>query len=718
MSAHDRIALHPGEPRRQNIPLLRITAGRGLRPPLVTDWHLSRLAIVYVRQSNPQQVLDHRESRERQYALVDHAVALGWPKDRVSIIDDDQGRSARTAVRRSGFHQLLAEVTMDHVGLILGIEMSRLARSNMDWHHLLEMCAIFGTILADEDGVYDPQDSNDRLLLGLKGTISEFELVMMRNRLQRGRLHKAERGELIFSVPFGYVKLPTGEVAFDPDEQTRSTVQLIFDKFDELGSFGRLYRYLVRNQIRLGVRLLRGPRRGQLEWRAPTRASLGRMLHHPIYAGAYSYGRRRVDHRPTAADPGQTKMRHVPMSEWLVLLRDRLPAYITWERYLANQQRLLQNRALPSSPGASRLGSALLTGLLYCGSCGRRMYASYRSKSKAYYGCALKRLEGSDCCGLGAAAIDDLVVQQILRALEPATLELSLKAIQDVARERDRLHRHWKQRLERASYESSRVERQYQAVEPENRLVARGLERRWEEALRNQRQLEEEYDRFLKEQPARLGEEEKTRILALSRDIPGLWNASETTAADRKEVVRLLVERVVVHVRPDSERAEAVITWRGGITTRHELVRSVAKYDRLSNYDQLIERVVQLRHEGLTMVQIAGQINSDGYHTPISRKGFTTTSVRKLLSRRGLTKDKIGAGRLEANESWLPDLACELQMPANKLREWALRGWVRSRQVQPQGLWIVWADARERRRIQKLVAEWKRGKEQKKVVYK
>jgi len=573
MSAHDAIDLHSISPSQHRMYPTRITASRGLRPQPVTDWHLSRTAIVYVRQSNAQQVFEHRESRERQYALVDHALALGWPRDRVSIIDDDQGRSARTAIRRSGFHHLLAEVTMDHVGLILGIEMSRLVRSNMDWHHLLEMCAIFGTILADEDGVYDPRDSNDRLPLGLKGTISEFELVMMRDRLQRGRLHKAERGELIFTVPCGYVKLPTGEVAFDPDKQTRSTVQLIFDKFDELGSFGRLYRYLVRNQIRLGVRLLRGLRQGQLEWRAPARSSLDRMLHHPIYAGAYSYGRRRVDHRPTAADPGQTKMRHVPMSEWLVLLRDRLPAYITWERYMANQQRLLRNRALPSSPGAPRLGTALLTGLLFCGACGRRMYASYRSKSKAYYGCALKRLEGSDCCGLGAAAIDDLVVQKVLRALEPATLELSLKAVQDVARERDRLHRHWEQRLERASYESNRAERQYQAVEPENRLVARGLERRWEEALRNQRQLEEEYDRFLKEHPPRLGDEEKTRILALSKDIPGLWNASETTHADRKEVVRLLVERILVHVRPNSERAEAVITWRGGITTRHELVR-------------------------------------------------------------------------------------------------------------------------------------------------
>jgi DNA invertase Pin-like site-specific DNA recombinase len=688
----------------------RLAAGLGLRPWPLNDWHFGRWAIVYVRQSDPQQVFNHIESRQRQYALVELAVALGWPRDRILLIDEDQGNSGKTADRRTGFHRLLAEVTMDHVGLILGIEMSRVARNNKDWHHLMEMCAIFGTLLADEDRIYDPRDAEDRLLLGFKGTISEYELVLMHNRLERGRLHKANRCALFFDVPCGYVKLPTGEVARDPDEQVQSTVQLVFDKFDELGSCRRLYRHLVRNKIHLGMRFRRGPRRGQLEWRLPSPNTLSRMLHHPIYAGAYSYGRHRVDQKRTAASGGKLKMRQVPMSEWMVLQRDRLPAYITWERYEANQQRLLQNSPRPGSPGVPRNGRALLTSLLVCGACGRRMYASYPSKSTAYYGCMRRKNEGSTCCGLEAGVVDDLVAQQVLRALEPATLELSLKAIQDVRQERERLHRHWKQRLERATYEAERAERQYHAVEPENRLVARSLERQWEEALRNRRDLAEEYDRFLKEQPAQLSEDQHARILALSSDLPTLWNAPGTTAADRKEIIRLVVERVEVHVRAETECGEVVISWRGGVTTRHEIVRPVARYESLGRYDQLMNRIIEMRQEGRAIKQIAVQLNAEGYRTPRSRKGYTSTSVRKLLSRGELTRGRIGTRQLDRHEWWLPELARSLPMSANKLRDWALRGWVRARQIPPRGLWVVWADARERRRLRKVLARSHRGK--------
>jgi len=392
------------------------------------------------------------------------------------------------------------------------------------------------------------------------------------------------------------------------------------------------------------------------------------------------------------------------------LQRDRLPAYITWERYEANQQRLLQNSPRPGSPGVPRNGRALLTSLLVCGACGRRMYASYRSKSTAYYECTRRKNEGSTCCGLEAGVVDDLVAQQVLRALEPATLELSLKAIQDVHQERERLHRHWKQRLERATYEAERVERQYQAVEPENRLVARSLERQWEEALRNRRDLAEEYDRFLKEQPPHLSEDQRARILALSSDLPTLWNAAETTAADRKEIIRLVVQRVEVHVRAETECGEVVISWRGGVMTRHEIVRPVARYESLGSYDQLMNRIIEMRQEGRTIKQIAVQLNAEGYHTPRSRKGYTSTSVRKLLSRGELTRGRIGTRQLDRHEWWMPELARSLQMSANKLRYWALRGWVRSRQVPPRGLWVVWADARERRRLRKVLAGSNRGK--------
>jgi DNA invertase Pin-like site-specific DNA recombinase len=687
----------------------RVAADLGLRPSPLNDWHFSRLAIVVVRQSDLQQILNHIESRQRQYALVDLAVALGWPRDRILLIDEDQGKSGKTSECRTGFHRLLAEVTMDHVGLILGIEMSRVARNNKDWHNLIEMCAIFGTLLADEDRIYDPRDADDRLLLGFKGTISEYELVLMHNRLERGRLHKANRCALFLDVPWGYVKLPTGEVVRDPDEQVQATVELIFDKFDQLGSCRRLHRHLVRNGICVGIRVHRGPRRGQLEWHPPTPGMLSRMLHHPIYAGAYSYGRRRVDHKRTATSGGKIKMREVPMSEWMVLQRDRLPAYITWERYETNLQRLLQNSLRPGFPGVTRAGKALLTSLLRCGGCGARMCVGYRSRSTAYYGCVRRKNEGSKCCGLEAGVVDDLVVQQVLHALEPATLELSVKAIQDVHQERERLHRHWKQRLERATYEAERAERQYQAVEPENRLVARSLERQWEEALRKRRDLGEEYDRYLKEQPAQLGEDQRARILALSSDLPALWNAPETTAADRKDIIRLVVERVVVHVRADSERAEVVISWRGGATTCHQIIRPVSRYESLGSYDQLMNRIIEMRQQGQTIKRIAVQLNTEGYRTPRSRKGYTSTSVRKLLSRGELTRGRIPTRQLERHEWWLPDLARELPMSADKLRDWALRGWVRSRQIAPRGLWVIWADGRERQRLRKLRAASKRG---------
>jgi hypothetical protein len=321
-----------------------------------------------------------------------------------------------------------------------------------------------------------------------------------------------------------------------------------------------------------------------------------------------------------------------------------------------------------------------------------------------------RKNEGSTCCGLEAGVVDDLVAEQVLHALEPATVGLSLRAIEDVHQERERLHRHWKQRLERATYEAGRAERQYQAVEPENRLVARSLERQWEEALRRRRDLEEEYDRFLKEQPPQLSEDQRARILALSSDLPTLWNAPETTAADRKEIIRLVVERVAVHVRAETECGEVVITWRGGVTTRHVIIRTVSRYESLGRYDQLMNRIIEMRQEGQAIKQIAAQLNAEGYRTPRSRKGYTSTSVRKLLSRGELTRGRIATRQLDRHEWWLPDLARELQMSTNKLRDWALRGWVRSRQVPPRGLWVIWADGEERQRLRKLRAASKRGK--------
>ena len=681
------------------------------RSSKIQDLHLDRLAIVYIRQSDPQQVLNHRESRERQYELVELSVALGWPRDRVVIIDDDQGKTGRTTVKRSGFHRLLAEVTMEHVGLILGIEMSRIARNNRDWHNLLEMCAVFGTILADEDGVYDPKDTNDRLLLGLKGTISEFELVTMRNRLERGRLHKAQRGELFHNVPTGYVKISTEQVEMDPDEQVRDVIRLIFDKYDELGTVLGVFRYLMRNKIRLGIRPYHGPNRGNLEWRRPNLVTLLQVIRNPIYAGAYAYGRRPCKRVRTAEGEYTGRANWAPMEQWKVLKRDCLPAYISWDRYLANHECLRQHRSLPGSKGTPRRGAALLTGLVVCGNCGRCLQPSYRTQQVAHYSCVRHRVEGTEqtCYGLKAEVVDELVTEQVLRALEPAALELSCQATEMIERDRARLDKHWKQRLEQARHEARDAERRYRAVDPENRLVARTLEQRWEEALLAERRVQDDYDRFLQEQQPRLRSEERARIAALSADIPALWHDSRTSPQDRKEILRHLVEKVVVHVKKDSEYVDVKIYWQGGFTSVHEVVRPVQHYEQLRDFDKLMERIVALRHEGHIAAHIADCLNREGFCPPKRCNAFTTELVNMILLRRGITKGVPCDDRLGTDEWWLPKLAKRIPVSTGKLAAWVRRGWLHSRKTATRRRWVLWANKQELKRLRKLAAASRRG---------
>lgn len=675
--------------------------------------HLERLAIVYIRQSTPQQVLNHQESTRLQYSLKNRAVQLGWPEARVLVIDDDLGKSGATAEGRIGFQRMVSEAGLGNVGMILGIEMSRLARSCKDWHQLLEVCALFGTLIADLDGIYDPTLYNDRLLLGLKGTMSEAELHIIKQRMYQGRINKARRGDLSMPVPVGYVRKRSGEVAMDPDEQARGVVRLIFRKFEELSTVNAVLCYLVEHAIQIGFRVQNGPDKGELQWRRPNRGTLTAILHNPIYAGAYAYGRSVIDAR--RKKPGAPWAGKVAgdSDEWLVLLKDRLAAYISWEQYEANLARLKANRARWDEPGAPRHGPSLLSGLLTCGKCGARMNVSYSGRATRHvYVCARQRTTyaGDVCQRIAGAVLDDFVRARVLEALAPASLELSLEAAKNLERERAELARLWQQRLERAKYEADRAARQYRVVEPENRLVARQLERDWEDKLADLKRLEEEHRRFEHSQPRLLSEAEREAIRGLAADIPALWDAPTTTDAERKEILRQVVDRVIADNQGGSERVRLEIRWVGGSRTQTELVRPVGRLERLSYYPELCRRARALLADGLDASAVAGRLNAEGFRPAKHGAAFTPSGVARLKCALGLTQPQRRAQKREGlakDEWWVLELARKIDMPQVTLYKWIGQELVKARQEpKHMGRWIIWADETE---IQRLRERHQRG---------
>lgn len=676
--------------------------------------HLERLAIVYIRQSSMQQVLRNQESTRMQYDLVEVARRLGWTQDRILTLDDDLGMSGASAEGRLGFQRVLSEVALDHVGLVVGLEMSRLARSNKDWHQLLELCARFGTLIADLDGLYDPSQYNDRLLLGLKGTMSEAELHILRQRLMQGKLQKAKRGELGKPVPSGYLRKPSGEVVLDPDEEVRDVIRYIFDRFDEIGTVHGLLRDLVKNDIRIGTRLRTGDRVGELEWRRPQRGLLLDILRNPIYTGAYVYGRRQIDPRkkkPGQRASGRTSL--VTADRWLACLKDHLPSYISWERYERNQTRLAANQNSFDTPGSPKRGSALLQGLLVCGRCQYRMSVQYTvqgNKSHARYACTQEQAHyaGPRCQSLSARTVDAAISRLVLEAVEPAALEISLSASREIERERKKLDELWSKKLQRAKYEAERASRQYQAVEPENRLVARTLESAWEQKLAAERQLQDDHRRFQVEQPRTLSIAEVEMLRKLSSSLPDIWAAPSTSNEDRKAVLRLLIERVKLLVHGDTEKVTITVYWVGGHETTREITRPVGKLGQLSNGIELLDRIKSMRTDGYTASQIADRLNAEGWKTPMQGAPFNERLVRAMVNRNGITSTARGSRRPpndDPNEWWLSDLAERLSMSRITLYGWARRGIIRARKLRKPsvgGSWVIWADSTELARLQKL----------------
>jgi DNA invertase Pin-like site-specific DNA recombinase len=581
-----------------------------------------------------------------QYDLVERAVALGWPRNRVAVIDDDLGQSASVTGARGGFQRLIAEVSLARVGIVLSWDASRLARNSGDWHQLLELCGLFGTLLADGERLYDPVSYHDRLLLGLSGMMSEAELHQLKQRLQAGARHKAERGELPLPLPVGLLRLPDRTVVLDPDEEVQARIRLVLAKFAELGTAKAVVRYCQRAGLPLPARPVCGPAPWPLRWEPARGSRVLAILKNPAYAGAYVFGRTARD--PTRRRPGhpQSGVVRRPLDECPVVLQDIYPAYLSWADFLQNQRRLRDNqsRYREARPGVPRRGQALLQGIALCGQCGRRMHLSYSGPGgdSPVYKCSQAATEygGPACQEVRALAVDAAVEALVLAALAPDRLAVALAAVEELAAEDRALGRQWQLRVERARYEAQRAERQYQACEPENRLVARTLEQQWEQALRRVEQVEQEAAAWRRQQAPGLDAAGRDAILALGEDLPALWRASTTTPADRKRLLRLVVRDVALDQSRAVGQTWVQVNWQTGASTEHWVRRRVQAYAVYADLVAVQQQVRALAAAGQEDNAIAAALNAAGYQTARG-KAYRGPVVWELRQRWGIAKPAV-----------------------------------------------------------------------------
>ena len=636
----------------------------------VTAEHLRRDAYLYVRQSTLRQVLTNTESTQRQYGLRQRAVALGWPTDRVVVIDTDQGQSGASAADREGFQRLVAEVGMGRAGIVLGLEVSRLARNNADWHRLLEICALSGTLICDEDGLYDPADFNDRLLLGLKGTMSEAELHFIRARLRGGQLSKARRGELQMGLPVGLVYDSAGKVVLDPDIGVQDAIRQVFALFDRTGSARAVVQQFNTAGLLFPVRVRTGAHKGELAWMPLTHWRVLRTLHNPRYAGAFAYGRRRERLGPN----GKKTFEVVPRDQWVALIPQAHPGYIGWDQYETNQTLLLGNaqaHGAERSAGPAREGSALLQGLAVCGRCGRRMTVRYHTRRGVEipdYQCVRAAIDdgGPRCQSIPGAGVDTAVGQLLLDTLTPLALEVALTVqaeLETRAAEADAMRRG---HVERSRHRADLARRRYLSVDPDNRLVADSLEADWNQALRALQTAQDDYENATSAAGV-LTDEQRARVRALAADFPTLWSDPATPQRERKRMVRLLIDDVTL-VKTDHINAH--IRLRGGQTHSITLPIPPQAWQARQTHPDTLAALDRLLQEH-TDAEAAALLNAAGHHSG-EGKPFTARIVLELRRSNALLSH---ADRLRAQGLLtLPEVAQRLGVHISTIKAWRRAG--------------------------------------------
>ncbi len=613
----------------------------------IQSTHCDRIAFVYVRQSTPLQVIENRESTERQYHLRERAIELGWPSSRVEVIDEDQGRSGSTAAHRTGFQRLAAEVVLGKVGIVLMLEASRLARNNSDWYRLIEICGVSGTLIADESAVYNPREPNDRLLLGVKGTLSEAELFTLRTRLYEGRWNKARKGLLHFPLPVGYVQTATNNWTLDPDTHVRERLDYVFDSFRRHGVVRAVVRALKEQGLELPMRVTAKEGYGSLVWKTPTLSAVIRILHNPAYAGAYVYGRWEYLSDRRSPKTGKASAHSRSMAQWPVKIPEHHPAYVRWEEFVKNQEQLRENWSHEGNRGVPREGRALLQGIVYCGVCGRRMSVQDRTAKEhrsPSYVCGRGYQDGDEktCQCMTSRPVDAAVVEALLAAVSPISLRVATQVLDQVEQDLIAQRRQRELQLEQARYEARLAQRQYDAVDPSNRLVAGELERRWNEKLERVAQLERTYAHAERDAEWNLTAEERAAITELSRDLPAIWSAETTTNQERKQLLRMAIESVQLDGIRQAGQIEVQIRWRSGAVTCVHVKRAAPGEGSLKTPRQAVSRIhemAQLR----TYAEIASVLNRAGLRSAFGRR-FTSQHVGYVCRRDGLAKRKPRAG--------------------------------------------------------------------------
>lgn len=607
--------------------MMRATANK------ITPHHHARRAFVYVRQSTAKQVRENRAGQENQYALVERAVALGWPSERVVVIDDDLGQSGQDG-QRAGFRELVAAVSLGQVGIIFAYEASRLARNNADWYTLLDLATHSATLIADVDGIFDPRDYNDRLLLGLRGMLSEAELHLLHLRMDAGRLRQVEQGTYRQHLPTGLVRLPDGRVVKEPDQQVQHAIELVFSRFASMGSCQKVLRSLRADGLLLPRHQTSGLHAGQLLWKRPNEAAIYDILRNPAYAGAFVYGRR-TGHPERR--PGQRgRLRHKEQADWTVIRQAVYPAYISWEQFVANQARMTDNanNYARRTRGVPRQGAALLAGLVVCGECGRQMRAIYKPQVRYVCNALGKTFGAPMCLHLDGASIETVVVEAFFAALAPAELDLLeevLAAHQTEERLRTRQHA---EQVARAEYEARLAQKQYDAVDPENRLVAAELERRWEQALQQVAAAREAAEQAATAvSTPHLDPNMQAQLRDLGPRMPELWDSGRLTIVQQKELLRSLIRRIILS-RPAADAITIKVVWVSGAISALNVRPPIWRTADLTGYEQLTERIGELSRAGYPDQEIARQLTEEGFHAARSDT-LTKTVVGKIRRKLG-----------------------------------------------------------------------------------